>query len=84
MIAAQADGSVLAPFDDGLMGLREGKVQQMTTKNGLPCDFVISFIQDKEKRWWLYTRVRHRRIFRFRASTMVGQSGAALFRTRRL
>ena len=28
----------------------------MTTKNGLPCDFVISFIQDKEKRWWLYTR----------------------------
>ena len=27
----------------------------MTTKNGLPCDFVISFIEDKEKRWWLYT-----------------------------
>ena len=31
-------------------------MQRMTTKNGLPCDFVISFIQDKEKRWWLYTR----------------------------
>ena len=28
----------------------------MTTKNGLPCDFVISFVEDKEKRWWLYTR----------------------------
>ena len=28
----------------------------MTTKNGLPCDFVIAFIQDKEKHWWLYTR----------------------------
>ena len=28
----------------------------MTTKNGLPCNFIISFIQDKEKRWWLYTR----------------------------
>ena len=55
-IVAQADGSVLAAFDDGLVGFREGKVQRMTTKNGLPCDFVISFIQDKEKRWWLYTR----------------------------
>ncbi len=55
-ILAQPDSSVLAAFDDGLVGFREGKVQRMTTKNGLPCDFVISFIQDKEKRWWLYTR----------------------------
>ncbi len=55
-IMAQSDSSVLAAFDDGLVGFREGKVQRMTTKNGLPCDFVISFIQDKEKRWWLYTR----------------------------
>ncbi len=51
-----ADGSVLAAFDDGFMGFREGKVQRMTTKNGLPCDFVISFVKDQEKRWWLYTR----------------------------
>lgn len=28
----------------------------MTTKNGLPCDFVIAFIEDKEKRWRFYTR----------------------------
>jgi len=55
-ILAQPDSSVLAAFDEGLVGFREGKVQRMTTKNGLPCDFVISFIQDKEKRWWLYTR----------------------------
>ena len=55
-ILAQPDSSVLAAFDDGIVGFREGKVQRMTTKNGLPCDFVISFIQDSEKRWWLYTR----------------------------
>ncbi|MGB8886173.1 MAG: two-component regulator propeller domain-containing protein [Candidatus Korobacteraceae bacterium] len=55
-IVAQADGSVLASFEDGLVGFRGGKVQRMTTKNGLPCDQIISFIQDKEKRWWLYTR----------------------------
>jgi signal transduction histidine kinase len=27
----------------------------MTKKNGLPCDSVISFIEDNVKRWWLYT-----------------------------
>ena len=38
------------------MGWRAGKVQRMTMKNGLPCDLIITFIQDKQKRWWLYTR----------------------------
>ena len=55
-IFAQADGSVLAATDNGVLGFREGKVQRMSTKNGLPCNFVIAFIQDNEKRWWLYTR----------------------------
>ena len=55
-IIPQADGSVLADSEHGLVGWRAGKVQRMTTKNGLPCDFVITFIEDKEKRWWLYTR----------------------------
>jgi len=54
-IIANADGSVLAGSADGLVGLRNGKVQRMTTRNGLPCNFVTSFIQDREKRWWLYT-----------------------------
>ena len=53
-IAVNADGSVLAATEDGLVGLRRGKVQRMTTDNGLPCSRVISFIEDKEKRWWLY------------------------------
>ena len=35
-VIAQPDGSVLAAFDDGLVGLRQGKVQRLTTKNGLP------------------------------------------------
>ena len=54
-IIASGDGSVLAGSADGLVGVRQGKVQRMTTKNGLPCNFVTSFIQDREKRWWLYT-----------------------------
>ncbi len=55
-IIAQPDGSVLAGTENGIVGWRSGKVQRMTTKNGLPCDFVIAFIEDKEKRWWFYTR----------------------------
>ena len=55
-VVAQPDGTVLAAFDDGLVGLRQGRVQRMTTKNGLPCDEVMSFIQDKGKRWWLNTQ----------------------------
>ena len=50
-----ADGSVLAAFDEGIVGLREGRTQWMTTRNGLPCNTVYSFIRDKEKSWWLYT-----------------------------
>jgi signal transduction histidine kinase/ligand-binding sensor domain-containing protein len=55
LILARADGSVLAGSTDGLFGWRDGKPQRMTKKNGLPCNWVYSFVQDKEKQWWLYT-----------------------------
>lgn len=55
-ILVQPDGSVLIGTEAGLVEWRQGKVQQMTTKNGLPCDFVLAFTQDQAKRWWLYTR----------------------------
>jgi signal transduction histidine kinase/ligand-binding sensor domain-containing protein len=55
-IVADADGSVLVSSETGLLGWRAGKVQRMTTKNGLPCDFVMAFVQDRQKHWWLYTR----------------------------
>ncbi len=54
-LIANADGSVLTGSANGLVGLRNGKVQRMTMNNGLPCNFVTSFIQDKEKHWWLMT-----------------------------
>ena len=55
-VVAGADGSVLVSSENGLLGWRAGTVQRMTTKNGLPCDFVITFVQDTAKHWWLYTR----------------------------
>jgi signal transduction histidine kinase/ligand-binding sensor domain-containing protein len=54
-LSVQSDGSVMASFDDGLVGLRQGKAQRMTTKNGLPCNAIYSFIEDKQKSWWLLT-----------------------------
>jgi signal transduction histidine kinase/ligand-binding sensor domain-containing protein len=54
-IVAGAD-SVLVSSENGLRGWRAGTVRSMTTKNGLPCDFVITFIQDSHRDWWLYTR----------------------------
>jgi signal transduction histidine kinase/ligand-binding sensor domain-containing protein len=54
-IMSRADGSILAGSENGLVEWRQGKVQRMTTKNGLPCNSVTSFIEDKENRWWLHT-----------------------------
>ena len=54
-IMSMADGSVLAGSENGLVEWRQAKVHRMTTKNGLPCNSVISFIEDKENRWWLHT-----------------------------
>ena len=55
-IIPQDDGSVLASSENGLVGWRQGKLQRLTTKNGLPCNEIITFIPDKQDRWWLYTR----------------------------
>ena len=55
-LIVQPDGSVLAAYDDGLVGLRDGKVQRMTVKNGLPCNTIYSFIEDKEGHWWFSTQ----------------------------
>ncbi len=54
-VLPEADGSVLAATPNGLVGLRQGKVQRMAKKNGLPCDYVISAVEDKDKHWWLFT-----------------------------
>jgi signal transduction histidine kinase/ligand-binding sensor domain-containing protein len=55
-IYAEQDGSVLAGSDNGLVEWRHGKVQRLTNKNGLPCNGILSFVRDAQKRLWLYTR----------------------------
>lgn len=55
-LVVEADGSIFVGTEKGLLEWRKGKVQQLTTKSGLPCDSVISFVEDSQNRWWLYTR----------------------------
>ena len=57
-IITNADGSVLAASGDGLVGVRQSKVQRLTKKNGLPCNFVISFIARQSETLVALYRVR--------------------------
>jgi signal transduction histidine kinase/ligand-binding sensor domain-containing protein len=53
-VAVRPDGSVLAASGSGLLGLRDGKPHVMTTRNGLPCNAVNTFITDDAGSLWLY------------------------------
>jgi PAS domain S-box-containing protein len=54
-IVVAPDGSVLTASDDGLVMLRDGKVQRLGKENGLPCDGVNGFVVDDNKNLWLGT-----------------------------
>jgi signal transduction histidine kinase/ligand-binding sensor domain-containing protein len=55
-IIVSSDGSVLGATGDGLVGWNNGKLQTLTVKNGLPCDFVNAVIEDNNRATWLYTQ----------------------------
>jgi PAS domain S-box-containing protein len=52
-IAVDPDGSVMTAPPEGLVMLRDGKVQRLGKKNGLPCDGVNGFLVDDNKNLWL-------------------------------
>jgi PAS domain S-box-containing protein len=54
-IAVAPDGSVMTASDDGLVMLRDGKVQHLGRENGLPCDGVAGFAVDDNRNLWLST-----------------------------
>jgi signal transduction histidine kinase/ligand-binding sensor domain-containing protein len=55
-VSVGADGSVLGSTWSGLMGWKNGKLQSLTSRNGLPCDAVNAFITDDTGTLWLYMR----------------------------
>jgi PAS domain S-box-containing protein len=54
-VIANADGSVLATTEGGLIGWKDGRVQTMTAHNGLPCDDIFSIVSGPND-YWLYTQ----------------------------
>jgi len=54
-IEVAPDGSVMTASDDGLVMLRDRKVQRMGKDNGLPCDGVNGFAWDDNGNLWLNT-----------------------------
>jgi PAS domain S-box-containing protein len=53
-VIVNADGSVLGTTEGGLIGWRDGKVQTMTVRNGLPCNDIFSIVSDQSN-FWLYS-----------------------------
>jgi signal transduction histidine kinase/ligand-binding sensor domain-containing protein len=52
-IVVNPDGSVLAASPPGLIGWKEGKQLILSTRNGLPCSTVYSFVSDQLGNLWL-------------------------------
>jgi PAS domain S-box-containing protein len=54
-IIVNADGSVLGTTAAGLIGWKNGQLQTMTARNGLPCSDIFSIVSDRNN-YWLYSR----------------------------
>jgi PAS domain S-box-containing protein len=53
-LLVNSDGSVLAATPSGVVGWRNGRVQRLTVRNGLPCDAIYALISDRKATLWLY------------------------------
>ncbi len=53
-VVVDSDGSVLGATAFGLIARKSGRQQVLTVRNGLPCDSVLTFIQDGRGDFWLY------------------------------
>lgn len=55
-VLVTSNGAVLGATSFGVIAWKAGKQQTLTVKNGLPCNFVHSFITDDSGALWLYTQ----------------------------
>jgi len=53
-LLVNSDASVLAATPSGVVGWRNGRVQRLTVRNGLPCDVIYTLISDRKATLWLY------------------------------
>jgi signal transduction histidine kinase/streptogramin lyase len=55
-LMVDSDKSVWASSASGLAHWKQGVVTTLTTKNGLPCDEIVSAARDRHDTLWLYAR----------------------------
>jgi signal transduction histidine kinase len=55
-LMVDSDGSVWTSSASGLARWKQGVVTTMTSKNGLPCDDIVSAARDRHHTLWLYAR----------------------------
>jgi PAS domain S-box-containing protein len=53
-LLVNSDTSILAATPSGLVGWKNGGLQTLTVRNGLPCDLIYSLISDRKATLWLY------------------------------
>jgi PAS domain S-box-containing protein len=53
-LLVNSDASILAATPSGLVGWRNGTLQTLTIRNGLPCNVIYSLISDRKAYLWLY------------------------------
>ena len=55
-VISDPEGTVWGATKYGLLGMRNGKVELMTSRNGLPCDSLATLVRDKQGALWLYAK----------------------------
>ncbi|HEY2679046.1 MAG TPA: ATP-binding protein [Steroidobacteraceae bacterium] len=55
-LSVTRDGTVFASTSFGLEVLRNGKIQVLDTRNGLPCNVLYDSIFDRDENLWLYAQ----------------------------
>jgi ligand-binding sensor domain-containing protein len=55
VVLVDADGSVLGATMSGVIGWRNGKMQSLTVRNGLPCDATYELVFDSAGDLWIST-----------------------------
>jgi signal transduction histidine kinase/ligand-binding sensor domain-containing protein len=56
VLAIDADGSAWVSTGSGLVRWKNHEMKTLTSKNGLPCDAIVSAIRDDRATLWLYTK----------------------------
>ncbi len=54
-VIANAEGSVLGATTSGVIGWKNGKMQSLTVRNGLPCDVTYGLVFDNVGNLWIST-----------------------------